>query len=245
MSRPTRRNVIGAGAAATVGAVAAAVPTAAPAQSGGKAAWKLSRAVAGSRDAVAGPLDEMAKDVATLTGDSFKLTISEAAEQDATAVMAQVGKAEIAAALVDPAAAFADAPAAAILGGAPFGLNTRLHAAWLADRRGLALINEVLGQRGLMAIPCGATGAAMGGWFQAEMTGADGFNGLKIAISGLGAGVMRRLGAEPVALAPKDIPAAFAAGQIGAAVWGQPYDDESLRLYQSASVLHYPGWWNG
>ncbi|MEO1793112.1 MAG: hypothetical protein AAFU50_00730 [Pseudomonadota bacterium] len=249
MSRPTRRALLTTGVAAGLSMPALARSADAQTAKAGDApttvSWTLHRPFARSRDAISDALADMATSVATLTNGAFKITIAEADEAEQPQLLADVGAGKADAVLVEPARAFGENTVGHLLGGVPFGLNARLHRAWLIDRRGLQLINAALGADGLLALPCGALGAHMGGWFRQEVTSAAGFKDRKIAIDGLGAAVLQRLGAKPVTLGPDAARRALQTGEIDGVVWGTPYDDESLRLYQNASVLHYPGWWNG
>src|SRR5271166_2586109 len=53
--------------------------------------------------------------------------------------------------------------------GAPFGMNARQHGAWLKVGGGNELIDNLLAERGLMAMPMGSTGGQMAGWFRKEL----------------------------------------------------------------------------
>ena len=107
------------------------------------------------------------------------------------------------------------------------------------------LYNEFLKGMKLRAIPCGSTGARMGGWFRKEVRAASDLKGLKFRIGGIGALILSKLGVLPQAIGGNEIYAALESGSIDAADWLNPYDDEKLGLNKVAPVYHYPGWWEG
>ena len=57
----------------------------------------------------------------------------------------------------------------------PFGMNARQHNAWLGEGGGGALIDELLAERSVFALPGGNTGGQMAGWFRKEIRVPSGF----------------------------------------------------------------------
>ena len=51
----------------------------------------------------------------------------------------------------------------------PFGLNTRQQNAWCIYGGGVELMDEFYKEYNVLGIPCGNTGAQMGGWFRKEI----------------------------------------------------------------------------
>jgi TRAP-type mannitol/chloroaromatic compound transport system substrate-binding protein len=129
--------------------------------------------------------------------------------------------------------------------GLPFGLNARMTNAWFYHGGGNDLMNGFYATQGLLAWPCGNTGAQMGGWFRNEIATARDFRGLKMRIGGIAGRILETLGAVPQQLAGDEIAAALEKGEIDAAEWVGPYDDEKLGLWKVAPHYHYPGWWEG
>ncbi len=84
----------------------------------------------------------------------------------------------------------------------------------------------------------------MGGWFKEVVNTPEDFNGLTMRLPGLGGKVMERLGMKTVSLSPDDIFPAMEAGEIDAAEFIGPYDDEKLGLYNLALHYYYSGWWD-
>ena len=78
----------------------------------------------------------------------------------------------------------------------PFSLNARQMNAWYdyGDGDGVALTNAFFNSQGLDALPCGNTGAQMGGWYRKEIITLD---DLKMRIGGFAGMVMAPLGVGP------------------------------------------------
>jgi TRAP-type mannitol/chloroaromatic compound transport system substrate-binding protein len=85
----------------------------------------------------------------------------------------------------------------------------------------------------------------MGGWYRKPIRSVADFKNLKIRITGLGAQVLKRLGAHPSSLPAGEIYKALESGKIDAAEWSCPHDDLKLGLDRAAKYYAYPGWWKG
>jgi TRAP-type mannitol/chloroaromatic compound transport system substrate-binding protein len=124
---------------------------------------------------------------------------------------------------------------------APFGLGPVEHAAWIADRDGQALWDELyrpLAMRGFLA---GNTGPSMAGWFRREIVGPDDLKGLRIRVSGLGGEVYRKLGAVGMAIPPGDVYVALERGTIDAVELLAPANDQPLGFQRHAPFYYAPG----
>ena len=88
---------------------------------------------------------------------------------------------------------------------------------------------------------CTSTGCQMGGWFTREITSPDGFRGLRYRMPGLGAEVLRRLGAIVVTLPGGEIVPALKSGAIDASEWIGPWLDMAIGLHKAAGYYYYPG----
>ena len=127
----------------------------------------------------------------------------------------------------------------------PFGLNARQQDAWMNWGGGRQLMNEFFKDYNIHAIPCGNTGAQMGGWFRKEIKTVDDLKGLKFRVSGFAGEVLSKLGVVPQQIAGGDIYPALEKGTIDAAEWVGPYDDQKLGFNKVAPYYYYPGWWEG
>jgi TRAP-type mannitol/chloroaromatic compound transport system substrate-binding protein len=121
----------------------------------------------------------------------------------------------------------------------PFGLTPREHVAWIEHGGGQELWDELYGAFGLKPFMAGNTGMHMAGWFKEPVRSADDLVGLRIRIPGIGAEIMRALGAVPVLLPPGEIVPALQRGTIDAAEFLGPWSDRAAGFQRVAS--HY-GW---
>lgn len=137
-------------------------------------------------------------------------------------------------------------PAFAYFTSVPFGMTTPEWNAWLKFKGGQELWDELSGEFGLKALPCGSTGTQAGGWFNKEIESPDDLKGLKMRIPGLGGTVMSKLGASTVSLPGGQIYENLVSGAIEATEWVGPYNDYFLKFYEAAKFyytggMHEPG----
>lgn len=125
----------------------------------------------------------------------------------------------------------------------PFGLNAQQQNAWFYHAGGLEAMHKLYAEFSIINFPAGSTGAQMGGWFVSPIQRSADLKGLKMRIPGLGGQVMTRLGVEVKVLLGEEIFAALEQGNIQAAEWVGPYEDEKLGLNRVAPYYYYPGWW--
>ena len=106
-------------------------------------------------------------------------------------------------------------------------------------------MNDFYKDYNIHRLPCGNTGAQMGGWFRKEIKTVDDLKGLKMRIGGFAGQVLTKLGVVPQQIAGGDIYPALEKGTIDAAEWVGPYDDQKLGFNKVAPYYYYPGWWEG
>ena len=128
----------------------------------------------------------------------------------------------------------------------PFGMTTPEWNAWIKFKDGQALWDELSGEFGLKALPCGSTGTQAGGWFNKEIESPDDLKGLKMRIPGLGGTVMSKLDVSTVSLPGGQIYENLVSGSIEATEWVGPYNDYFLKFYEAAKFyytggMHEPG----
>ena len=133
-------------------------------------------------------------------------------------------------------------PAFSFASSVPFGLNPHQQMAWLYGAGGLELIRNLYADFGVVIFPAGSTGNQMGGWFRNQVNSLSELQSLKIRMVGLGGEVLKRLNIETQTLPPNEILLALERGDIDAAEWVCPYEDENLGLNQFARYYYYPGW---
>ena len=251
MGSPRREVLKGLGLAA----LGMGVAKPALAQGAPTVAWRLASSFVPSLDLIYGGADTFANAVAELTDGRFTIQVSPAGEiAPALETLDAVagGKADCAHTALsyywnkDPSFIFASST--------PFGMNARQHNAWLSEGGGGELIDELLADRKVFALPGGNTGGQMAGWFRKEIHASQDFSGMKMRIGGFAGKVFQTLGAEPVMLPKDGILPALDAGGLDAFEWVGPYDDEKFGagkegaktpISKSAPYYYYPGWWKG
>jgi TRAP-type mannitol/chloroaromatic compound transport system substrate-binding protein len=239
-----RRGMIAGGAAATAGLAALAAP--ALAQSAPEVRWRCASSFPRTLDTIYGAAEHVAHRVAAMTDGKFQIRVFQAGElvpglQVADAV--QGGTVECAHTASyyfvgkDPTFAF-DATI-------PFGMNTRQLNAWLVAGGGREVLKPFFEGYNIVSVPCGSTGAQMGGWFRKEIKTVADLSGLKMRIAGIAGQIFAKLGVVPQQIAGGDIYPSLEKGTIDAAEWVGPYDDEKLGFNRVAPFYYYPGWWEG
>ncbi|MEJ7931423.1 TRAP transporter substrate-binding protein DctP [Ramlibacter sp. AN1015] len=235
-----RRNLI----SATAAVAAASVATVARAQSQALPTirWRMPSSFPKALDTVYGNAQTLASTVSDLTEGRFTITPSAAGELvpplqilDAvqngtvecghTAGFYYIGK--------EPALVFDT--------GVPFGMSPRQHTAWMLHGGGLELMRDVYAKFNVVQIPCGNTGAQMGGWFRKEIKTPADFNGLRIRAAGFLGHIYTKLGATPQQIPASDVYTALEKGTIDAVEWVGPADDEKLGLHKVAKYYYSPG----
>jgi TRAP-type mannitol/chloroaromatic compound transport system substrate-binding protein len=123
----------------------------------------------------------------------------------------------------------------------PFGLTADELFAWVHYGGGQQLWDMLSGQFNIKPLLCLNSGTQMGGWFTREVSSPEEFKGLRYRMPGLGAEVLRRLGAIVVALPGSEIVPALKSGAIDASEWVGPWLDMAMGLHQAARYYYYPG----
>src|SRR5215216_1853853 len=125
-------------------------------------------------------------------------------------------------------------------GSIPFGFTAHEMFAWIHHGGGQELWDAVSAQFNIKALLCTGTGCQMGGWFTREVTSPEGYKGLRYRMGGLGAEVLRRLGAIAVTLPGGEIMRALKSGAIDASEWIGPWLDMAMGLHEAAGYYYYP-----
>ncbi|HET9578572.1 MAG TPA: TRAP transporter substrate-binding protein [Usitatibacter sp.] len=236
------------GAGAGLATAAAAMPTLSRAQQSAmpEVKWRLASSFPKSLDTIYGAAEIMSKRVAASTGGKFQIQVFAAGEiVPAFGVVDAVQNGTIQAAHTAPYYFWGKDPAFALDCAVPFGMNARQTWAWQLFGGGLQLFRDFYKGYNIYQVPCGNTGAQMGGWFRKEIKTVNDFKGLKFRIGGLAGKVIEKLGGVPQLIPGGDIYPALEKGTIDAAEWVGPYDDEKLGFNKIAKYYYYPGWWEG
>ena len=242
MKRRTFINTTGAGMAGILAAgVAPAFAQGAP-----EVKWRLASSFPKSLDTIYGAAETMSKRVAACTGGKFQIQVFAAGEiVPGLQVLDAVQAGTVQAGHTAPYYYWGKDAAFALDTSVPFSLNARQTNAWQIFGGGLELFREFYKGYNIYNIPCGNTGAQMGGWFRKEIKSVADLKGLKFRIGGFAGKVLEKMGAVPQQLAGGDIYPALEKGTIDAAEWVGPYDDEKLGFNKIAKNYYYPGFWEG
>ncbi|HXS51965.1 MAG TPA: TRAP transporter substrate-binding protein [Usitatibacter sp.] len=235
----------GAGLAA---AGAATMPTLSRAQQAAlpEVKWRMASSFPRSLDTIFGAAEVLSKRVAAATGGKFQIQVFAGGEiVPALGVVDAVQNGTVQAAHTAPYYFWGKDPAFALDCAIPFSLNVRQTNAWQLFGGGLEMFREFYKAYNIYQVPCGNTGAQMGGWFRKEIKTVADLKGLKMRIGGMAGKVMAKLGVVPQLIAGGDIYPALEKGTIDAAEWVGPYDDEKLGFNKIAKYYYYPGWWEG
>jgi TRAP-type mannitol/chloroaromatic compound transport system substrate-binding protein len=125
--------------------------------------------------------------------------------------------------------------------GVPFGFTADEMFAWVRYGGGQELWDELSAQFNIKPLHCSSTGTQMGGWFNNEITSLEGYKGLRYRMPGLGAEILRQLGATVVNLPGGEIVPSLKSGAIDASEWVGPWLDMALGLHEAAAYYYYPG----
>jgi len=125
--------------------------------------------------------------------------------------------------------------------GAPFGMAYPEHVAWLDHGGGQALWDELGTRFNIKSYAIGNIGTPPFGWFKREIKSVEDFKGLKMRLPGMGAEMIRRLGAVPTLMAPGDLFPALQAGTLDATDFTGPANDLALGFHQVCKYYYWPG----
>jgi TRAP-type mannitol/chloroaromatic compound transport system substrate-binding protein len=132
-------------------------------------------------------------------------------------------------------------PALDIICSTPYGMTADELSSWLAFGGGQALWDEADASFNIKPLAAMNTGVQMGGWFVKQVNTPEDFKGLRYRMPGLGAEVLRRMGATVVTTPASDIITALKSGAIDASEWVGPWTDIALGLDKAADYYYYPG----
>ncbi|HVO03263.1 MAG TPA: TRAP transporter substrate-binding protein [Candidatus Cybelea sp.] len=234
-----RRFLTGAGLAAG-GAVMAAIPAPAIAQS--KIEWKMVTSWPKGMAGLGSGAERLSDRINNLSGGRLTVKLFSAGELvPATQCLDAVSQG-----VADVAHDFAHyhldkTPAAGLFASVPFGLTPDEFAGWISFGGGQELWDELYGQFGVKPFLAGNTGVQMGGWLKKPINSTKDLVGLKFAISGYAASVLEKLGGKPVSLPIGEIFGNLQNGTIDGADWIGPYNDLSLGLYKVTKLYYWPG----
>lgn len=122
----------------------------------------------------------------------------------------------------------------------PFGPDVREFNAWLRFGGGQALWDEFTAPRGLKCFAGGGSGVQTAGWFKEPINSLADMQGKNFRITGLGAKVMQKIGANPISLPPGEIFPALQAGTLDGAEWVGPSFDLAFGFHKILKHMYTP-----
>ena len=234
--------VAGIGAAASTALAAPAI-----AQSNPKVSWRMTSSFPKSLDTIYGTAIKMANYVRDATDGNFEIQVFASGELvPGLQAMDAVTNGTVEMAHTASYYYVGKDPTFALGAAVPFAMNARMMNAWLYYGGGNDLLNAFFKEKAnVYALPCGNTGAQMGGWYRKEINSVEDLKGLKMRIAGLAGQVVEKLGVVPQQIAGGDIYASLERGTLDAVEFVGPYDDEKLGFYKVAKYYYYPAFWEG
>jgi TRAP-type mannitol/chloroaromatic compound transport system substrate-binding protein len=207
-------------------------------------AWRMTTSWPETLDVMLGGPRVLAERVAAMTNNQFRITVFTAGEVAQALEVLNAVKDGVVESGHTASFYFVDNNESfAISTGLPFGLTPQQQNAWLYYGGGMEAIQKVYADFNIVSFPCGGTGTQMGGWMREEIVSLADLQHLRFRIPGLGGRVMQQLGVETVVIPSNEIHQALESGDIDAAEWIGPYDDQKLGLNHVADYYYYPGWW--
>ncbi len=232
----------------SAGAAAAGATLAVPAiaQSEPAVRWRMASSYPKSLDNIFGGAEGLAKRVSALTGGKFEIRVFASGELvPGFEVLNACEQGTIECGQTQGYYFIGKNKAFAFDSALPFGLNARMHNAWLYYGGGLELVRELYREHNTVVFPGGNSGAQMGGWWRSEFASVADLKGRKLRIPGSRERSWRGSGPFRSRFPPVTFIPALEKGTIDAAEWVGPYDDEKLGLYRVAPHYYFPGWWEG
>ena len=231
---------------AGLGLAAGAVAAPAIAQQTPTVNWRLTSSFPKSLDTIFGAAEMISKRVAEVTEGKFQIRVFAAGEiVPAFSALDAVQNGTVECCHTAPYYFIGKDPAFAFGTAVPFGLNSRMQAAWRYYGGGNEAMAGLYKDYGAIGFPAGNTGTQMGGWFRKEIKTVADLKGVKFRIGGFAGQVLAKLGVVPAAIPGGEIYQSLERGTIDAAEWVGPYDDEKLGFNKVAKFYYYPGWWEG
>jgi TRAP-type mannitol/chloroaromatic compound transport system substrate-binding protein len=135
----------------------------------------------------------------------------------------------------------AKSPALNFFAAVPYGLTADELCSWILFGGGQTLWDEVDAQFNIKPLMTYNTGVQMGGWYNKEINSPKDYEGLRYRMPGLGAEVLRRMGATVVTTPGSEIITALKSGAIDGSEWVGPWPDIALGLDKVADYYYYPG----
>ncbi|MFO1128011.1 MAG: C4-dicarboxylate ABC transporter [Rhodospirillales bacterium] len=133
-------------------------------------------------------------------------------------------------------------PALELFGGIPFGPDISEFLGWVKFGGGREILGEIGEARGVHLLICGLLPPAAAGWFRKEIEIVADLKGVKMAVDGLGARALDRLGVQTRRVNLPQVGAELDAGIIDAISFSAPAVDFHIGLQKHLKYYYFPGW---
>ncbi|MEQ8227910.1 MAG: TRAP transporter substrate-binding protein DctP [Rhodospirillales bacterium] len=205
--------------------------------------WRMESAFASSLPQLGAQAKRIETELWRVSAGGMEISFHEpgsvAREKD---IISAVKAGTIDAAFVAPESWPSNIPALQLFGAVPFGPRAEEYLAWLYFGGGEKLLNGLAESLGVQVVVCGLVSPEGAGWYRRPLTTVEDLKGLRVRMTGLGARVMKRLGAKTMNLNAGEIFHALETGEIDAAEYSMPAIDVQLGLHRMARNYYFPGW---
>jgi len=231
------------------GGIAALVATLAtgavsdPAAAADRVRWQMTMGFPSTLKALADTGPWVAEQVAAMSGGTMRLQVFEPGKLvKGTEVFDAVSQGKVDSGYVWAGYEIGKLPSSALFGAQPFGLDPWEMAAFMLEKGGQGMMEEIYAKHNIMPLFCGVISPEAAGWFTFPLESLDQVTGLRIRFAGLGGEVMQKMGAEVTLLPGSELFEALEKGVIDATEFSLPTVDEQLGFYKVAKFYHLPGW---
>ncbi|SDE63120.1 TRAP transporter substrate-binding protein [Rhodospira trueperi] len=239
----TLKSVARFGGAAAIAATVAATSIANPAAAADRVRWQMAMSFPSTLKALADTAPWVAEQIHTMSGGTMTLQVFEPGTLvKGTEVFDAVSQGKIDSGYVWAGYEFGKLPVSPLFGGQPFGLTPWQMSAFMLEKGGQEMMEEIYAPHNIMPIFCGVVSAEAAGWFSFPLEGLDEVDGLRIRFAGMGGQVLQKMGAEVTVLPASELFEALEKGVIDATEFSMPTVDEQLGFYKVVKYYHLPGW---
>jgi len=231
------------GGAAAVAAMLATTAISNPAEAADRVRWQMTMGFPSTLTALADTAPWVAEQIHTMSGGSMTLQVFEPGKLvKGTEVFDAVSQGKVDSGYVWAGYEIGKVPAAALFGAQPFGLEPMEMMAFMLEKGGQQMMEEIYAEHNIMPLYCGVISPEAAGWFTFPLESLDQVKGMRIRFAGLGGEVMQKMGAEVTLLPGSELFEALEKGVIDATEFSLPTVDEQLGFYKVAKFYHMPGW---
>jgi TRAP-type mannitol/chloroaromatic compound transport system substrate-binding protein len=228
--------------AAVAGVMTAAAVTAS-ADAADRVRWQMAMGFPSTLTALADTAPWVAEKVDAMSGGTMKLQVFEPGKLvKGTEIFDAVSQGKIDSGYVWAGYEIGKLPSSALFGAQPFGLEPNEMAAFMMERGGQQMMEEIYAKHNIVPLFCGTISPEAAGWFKFPLENLEQVKGLKVRFAGLGGEVMQKMGASVVLLPGSELFEALEKGVIDATEVSLPTVDEQLGFYKVVKYYHLPGW---